>query len=324
MALTRRNFLSGVAAGGAMAAGVATVAGPAEARDNKTMPPKAVGLLYDSTLCIGCKSCVKACRDANDTQPEFNTADKLWDTPLDISGRTITVIKLYADGTADHKDQEKNGFAFIKKSCMHCVDPSCVSCCPVAAMTKHAETGIVSYDPGQCIGCRYCVAACPFSVPQFQYDTAFPKILKCQMCKHRQAEGKIPACAEVCPTGATLFGAVQGLKAEADRRQALTAGEVTTFARKTVGSPDVHEKKAAHYIDHIYGSTEMGGTQMLLLAGVSFDKLGYPALRDRSYSATSETVQGTLYEGMILPAVVLGGLVYAASKHVPKHLDEED
>ena len=320
MALTRRNFLTAAAAGGAVLAAAA----PSEARDNKTMPPKAVGLLYDSTLRIGCKSCVKACRDANDTQPEFNTSDKLWDTPLDISGRTITVIKLYADGTADHKDQEKNGFAFIKKSCMHCVDPSCVSACPVSAMTKNPETGIVSYDAASCIGCRYCVAACPFSVPQFQYDTAFPRILKCQMCKHRQAEGKLPACADVCPTGATLFGPVLGLKAEADRRQALTPGETTTFARKTVGSPDVHEKKVAHYIRHIYGESEMGGTQMLLLAGVDFEKLGYPALRDRSYAATSETIQGALYDGLILPAVVLGGLVFAASKHVPQHHPEED
>ncbi|HIJ63047.1 MAG TPA: hydrogenase 2 operon protein HybA [Rhodospirillaceae bacterium] len=320
MALTRRNFLTTAAAGGAVLAAAA----PSEARDNKTMPPKAVGLLYDSTLCVGCKACVRACREANDTQPEFNTADKLWDTPLDISGRTITVIKLYADGTADHKDQEKNGFAFIKKSCMHCVDPSCVSACPVTAMTKSPDTGIVSYDADACIGCRYCVAACPFSVPQFQYDTAFPRILKCQLCKHRQAEGKMPACAEVCPTGATLFGPVPALKAEADRRQALAPGETTTFARKTVGSPDVHEKKAAHYIRHIYGESEMGGTQMLLLAGVDFDKLGYPALRDRSYAATSETIQGALYDGLILPAVVLGGLVFAASKHVPQHHEEED
>ncbi|HIJ38534.1 MAG TPA: hydrogenase 2 operon protein HybA [Rhodospirillaceae bacterium] len=324
MALTRRNFIKGAVAGGAVVAGATAVSTPACARENKTMPPMAVGLLYDSTLCVGCKACVKACRDNNDTQPEFSTEEKLWDTPLDISGRTINVIKMYAEGTSDHKDQERNGFAFIKKSCMHCVDPSCVSACPVQAMRKNPESGIVSYEPADCIGCRYCVAACPFGVPQFQYDTATPRIIKCQLCRHRQAEGKIPACAEVCPTGATLFGPVTALKEEADRRRALPSESVTTFARKTVGSTDLHEKKVANYIPHIYGEREMGGTQMLLLAGVPFEKLGYPALRDRSYAASSETIQHTLYGGMILPAAVLGGLVYVAKKNVPNHHSEED
>ncbi len=319
MALSRRNFLKGAAAGGAVAA---SAAAPAAARENKTLPPKAVGLLYDSTICVGCKACVKACRDANDTQVEFNTAEPLWDTPLDISGHTITVIKLYAEGTADHKDQERNGFAFIKKSCMHCVDPSCVSVCPVTAMTKHPETGIVSYEPGDCIGCRYCVASCPFGVPQFQYDTAFPKIVKCQLCKHRQVDGKLPACAEVCPTGATLFGPVVALREEADRRRALPPGQPTTFSRKTVGSADTHEKAVARYVPHTYGVSEMGGTQMLLLAGVPFDKLGYPALRERSYAAEAETLQGGIYTGMVAPIALLAGLLFVAHRNTKHDADK--
>lgn len=324
MALTRRNFLKGAAAGGAVAACAATAAAPVEARENKTLPPKAVGFLYDSTLCVGCKACVKACRDANDTHPEFSTAETLWDTPLDISGYTLNVIKLYAEGTADQKDQERNGFAFVKKSCMHCVDPSCVSVCPVSAMQKDPDTGIVSHDPSACIGCRYCVASCPFGVPRFQYDTAFPRIQKCQMCRHRQAEGKIPACAEVCPTGATLFGPVTALREEATRRRALAPGEVTTFARKTVGSTDTHEKKVAAYVPHTYGEKEMGGTQMIMLAGVPFEKLGYPTLGEKSFASNSETIQETLYQGMVAPAAVLGGLVYMAHKHTKHDGGEED
>ncbi len=323
MGLTRRNFLKGAAAGGAVAACAAAATGPADARENKTLPPKATGLLYDSTLCIGCKACVVACREANDTQPEFNTADKLWDTPLDLSGDTLNVIKVYSDGTAEYKDQEKDGFAFIKKSCMHCVDPSCVSVCPVSAMRKDTETGIVRNDPSACIGCRYCVAACPFGVPRFQFDRAFPRIRKCEQCSERQAQGKIPACAEVCPTGATLFGPVGALRDEAERRRALTAGQVTTFSRKTVGSDDVHEKPVAAYVPHTYGMTEMGGTQMLMLAGVPFDKLGYPALRQRSYAAESETLQGTVYKGMLAPAVLLGGLLYVAHKNTDNDHEED-
>ncbi len=323
MGLSRRNFLKGAAAGGAVAACAATATAPADARENKALPPKAVGLLYDSTLCVGCKACVVACREANGTHPEFSADEKLWDSPLDISGYTLNVIKVYADGTADHKDQEKDGFAFVKKSCMHCVDPSCVSVCPVSAMQKDPETGIVRHDPSACIGCRYCVAACPFGVPRFSWDTPFPRIRKCELCSPRQAEGKIPACAEVCPTGATLFGPVAALRDEAGRRQGLAAGQVTTFARKTVGSSDVHEKAIPTYVPHIYGSTEMGGTQLLMLAGVPFEKLGYPPLRDRSYAAESETIQESLYKGMVGPVVLLGGLLYAVHKHT-KNDHEED
>ena len=119
--MDRRNFFK--TAGAAAAATAAAASLPAEARGNRTLPPDAVGLLFDSTLCIGCKACVGACRAANDTQPEFSTEDHLWDTPLDISGKTITVIKAYRSGNGTQKDSETDGYAFIKKSCMHCVDP---------------------------------------------------------------------------------------------------------------------------------------------------------------------------------------------------------
>ncbi len=326
MPFSRRNFLKGAAATGAAAAAAATVTvAPAEARENKTMPPKAVGLLYDSTLCIGCKACVVACREANDMPPEVQTADKLWDTPLDLSGHTLNVIKLYAEGTAMHKDQVKDGFAFVKKSCMHCVDPSCVSVCPVSAMRKDPETGIVSHHPEACIGCRYCVASCPFGVPHFQYDTPTPRIEKCQMCRHRQAVGQIPACAEVCPTGATLFGPVAGLKAEAERRHALPPGQSATFPRKTVDDlADGHTKAVGHYLPATYGEHEMGGTQMMLLSGVPFDKLGYPALSETSNASVSESLQHGIYKNMAAPVAVLAGLMYAAHKHTKHDGRDED
>src|SRR5512146_2060361 len=118
MSISRRDFLKGSLAGGALLATGASA--PAAARENKTMPEEAVGLLYDSTLCIGCKACVSACKEVNDMPPEFSDPEHLWDTPLDLSGKTLNVIKVYEDGNALTKDSEKDGFAFMKVSCMHC------------------------------------------------------------------------------------------------------------------------------------------------------------------------------------------------------------
>ncbi|HAF45044.1 MAG TPA: hydrogenase 2 operon protein HybA [Gallionellaceae bacterium] len=323
MSISRRDFLKGALAGGAMLA----TAAPAEARENLTMPDEALGLLYDSTLCIGCKACVAACKDVNDMPPEFSSESQLWDTPLDISGKTLNVIKVYQDGNSATKDSEKDGFAYMKVSCLHCVDPSCVSACPVSAMTKDPVTGIVGYDKDACIGCRYCVAACPFGVPRFQYDTPLPQISKCQLCKHRIGEGKYAACAEVCPTGATLYGKVKTLKAEAKRRVALKPGEETSFPRGNLDTHDQspHTAKAAKYLPQVYGEKEVGGTQMLKLSAVPFEKLGMPTLPERSYAATSETMQHTLYgNALALPLAFLGVLTYVAKRNVKHHDDADD
>jgi ferredoxin len=193
-------------------------------------------------------------------------------------------------------------------------------------MTKDLVNGIVSYDKGACIGCRYCVAACPFGVPRFQYDTPFPQITKCQLCKHRMAEGKYAACAEVCPTGATLFGKVRDLHAEAKRRLAMKPGEDAEFPRGNLTTHDQSSfpAKAAKYLPQIYGEKEIGGTQMLKLSAVPFEKLGQPTLPERSYAATSETMQHTLYGGLVLPLAFLGVLSYVAKRNVKDGEDEKD
>ena len=118
--MDRRSFFKTAGA----AAATATAACPAAARSTRTLPPDAVGLLFDSTLCIGCKACVAACKESNGMPPEVSTPDALWDTPKDISGKTLTVIKVYRDGKMEKKDSVTDGYAFVKKSCMHCVDPS--------------------------------------------------------------------------------------------------------------------------------------------------------------------------------------------------------
>jgi Fe-S-cluster-containing dehydrogenase component len=338
MTMNRRDFLKGVAGGGAAAA-AATAAGDVQAleRDPMERPAEALGLLYDSTLCVGCKACVAGCKRANDMPAEIDPDQRdwnagTWDSAKSLSGRTLNVIKVYRNGTVEQKDRAENGFAFIKRQCLHCVDPSCVSCCPVSAMIKDPETGIVSHDVDRCIGCRYCVFACPFQVPKFEYDEPFGQIQKCQLCKHLLAEGQLPGCVESCPTGATLFGRVDDLQKEGHRRLSLKPGDTYAYPRGDINGkygPDTppNEKIVqAEYLPEVYGETVLGGTQTLYLSAVPFDKLGLPwgNVPDKSYATQTEGVQHFLYTGMIAPAAVLTGLILLARRNFDQHHPEDD
>jgi Fe-S-cluster-containing dehydrogenase component len=321
MTIDRRDFLKLATKTAAFSA--AAGAGVAQARANKPISEEALGLLFDGTLCIGCRACMPACKEANGLPPERNELEQqtgitaaVWDAPLDLSGSTVNVIKAYRDGAAEHKDEVVDGFAFTKSSCMHCVDPSCVSVCPVSAMTKDPASGIVSYNVDACIGCRYCVAACPFGVPRFTYDTPKPRIAKCELCRHRLASGGFAACATVCPTGATLFGKVRDLKAEILRRRSLRPGEETVFPRGRYGGTDTYVGKVGRYVDHVYGEHEIGGTQVLHLSGVPFELLDKPQLPDVAPAAVSETIQHGVYYGLLAPATFLGILVAAARRNM--------
>lgn len=318
MSVSRRSFLKAAAGGAALSA----IGGEAQARPNLEVPENAIGMLYDATLCIGCKACVVGCKEANDMPVESADENPIWDTAMDASGRTLNVIKVYKHGTAEVKDREHNGFSFVKRHCFHCVDPGCISVCPTTAMRKHPDTGLVSHHPEACIGCRYCVYACPYNVPKWDFSDAFGQIQKCQFCSHRLAKGQLPACVEHCPTGASLFGTRAELLEEAKRRLSLAPGSEYAYPSDTLKAPHRHVATVPEYQQRVYGEKQGGGTQVLILSGVPFEKLDLPNIAERSFAAESETLQHTIYKGMIAPLALLAGLMVVARRNT--RTGEED
>lgn len=288
MQLDRRSLLSGAAVTGAAAVGAALPA-PAAAEERAQAPPDAVGMLYDTTKCIGCKTCVVACAEANGLEPDTESwGEGLYQAPEDLNAHTKNIIKLYKDPDSERR-------SYVKKQCMHCIDPACVGACMIGALQKR-EHGIVTWDGSRCIGCRYCQMACPFNVPAFEWKKRNPKIIKCELCNHRLAEGKEPACCDVCPTGAVIYGEYTDLLAEARRRLAESPGR---------------------YVDKIYGEHDAGGTQVLYLSHVPFEDLGFTLSDPEPVPELARTVQHGVYQGFVAPVAlyaVLGAVMWRNRK----------
>jgi Fe-S-cluster-containing dehydrogenase component len=317
MGISRRDFFK-VSAGGGVIGASALNPVVASARETKPRLPKAVGILYDATVCVGCKACMAACKEYNHLPPERSSAGSLWDDPRDLSAKTWNIVKLYKNGTGAVKDRAKDGYSYIRRFCMHCVDPSCVSACPVQALHKDPVSGAVLYNKDVCIGCRYCQIACPYDIPKFQWDQAFPQIAKCQLCAHRLVQGGYAACCEFCPNGASIFGDVQDLIKEAQRRLTLKPGETANYPLHRIDTAETRRHLVVPYQKEIFGLKDGGGTQAIMLAGVPFDRLGLPNLPEKSAASSSETLMHTLYKGMIGPYVVLAGLFYLVYKNTTK------
>jgi formate dehydrogenase iron-sulfur subunit len=230
------------------------------------------GILIDVTKCTGCERCVAACVDANGLDRVSAEADRA--TTLDglSANRLVTVVPL-------------DGGRFARKSCMHCEEPSCVSACLVGAIEK-SDKGPVVYDPGKCIGCRYCMLACPFHVPRYEWAETTPYVKKCDMCFERVTGGGQPACVEACPQKAMSFGERAALLERAHRLLAESPGR---------------------YLPHVWGEEEFGGTGVLYVSDVDLSEMDWP---DSSFvpipHLTEPLIASTPFIGMAVASGLIG------------------
>ncbi|NOX33675.1 MAG: 4Fe-4S dicluster domain-containing protein [Deltaproteobacteria bacterium] len=294
MAISRRKFLASI--GAAIGAGTSGALTNAYGATNKHFKgyPQSFGVLHDTTRCIGCRKCEQACNEVNKLDKPEKAFDDL--SVLDQKRRTkenaYTVVNKFK-GKFD---------VFAKKQCNHCQEPACASACFVKALKKD-KTGAVVYDESLCVGCRYCMVACPFNIPAYTYnDPITPKVTKCTMCLPRIREGKLPGCVEICPREALVFGKRKDLLKIAWKR--------------IYKNPD-------HYIEHVYGEHEMGGTSWLYLSSVPFEQIGMS--EDLGVTPAPKFTSGAL--GTVpmvvgLWPVLLTG-VYAISKRKEKIANEE-
>jgi Fe-S-cluster-containing dehydrogenase component len=271
----------------------------AHAEETAKAPRQAVGMLYDATRCVGCEACVSACAQAGGLARDAKL-DSQREHARDLSDSTRSSIKLY-------KADDGSSYSFVKRQCMHCIDPACAAACMFRALVKDPETGIVSWNPGLCVGCRYCEIACPYHIPRFQWHGINPRIVKCEFCRERLAQGQDPACTSVCPTHAVVFGKRTDLLAEADLRTAKNPGK---------------------YFEHrAFGASEGGGTQVLYLSHAPFEKLGLPKLGSESIPAKYLKWQKRVYAYLVAPTAayaVLVGLLRNRWKHHEKDLEESE
>jgi len=286
--ISRRGFLGTVATigGATLLGGVGSVSASSE------FPgwPNSYGCLTDLTACVGCRSCEAACNKANDLPaPDIPFDDKsVFNELRRPTAKAYTVVNQYKNP----KDEGKP--IYRKIQCNHCKEPGCATACPIHAYSKTPE-GAVRYNPDLCFGCRYCMTACPFYVPAYNYESALhPRIMKCTLCYERIKGGGMPACAEACPVGTITFG----------KRE-----DLVKLAREKI------EKNPDKYIDHIYGEREAGGTNWMYISGVPFEQLGFvtnipnkPLVDDTKGFLSAVPVVLTVWPALF-------GMMYTALRH---------
>jgi Fe-S-cluster-containing dehydrogenase component len=288
MSQNRREFLKTVAAIGTSAGALSALSPKkANAKSIEALSEDRMGVLVDSTVCIGCRKCEWACRGAHD----IDTGDiqdyenrEVFEANRRPSYKDLTVVNRYVE--------EDKGAMTVKLQCMHCDHPACVSACIVGAISKQVN-GSVIWDTDMCIGCRYCMVACPFQIPAFEYHKALdPKIVKCDFCIERTEEGKLPACVDICPVEALTYGKRDDLIIEAKRR---------------------FKNHPERYHHHVYGEYEVGGTSWLYLADRDLVGSVFPKLGNNTAPGVSESIQHGLFAYFVPPIAVyalLGGIMW--------------
>lgn len=235
-----------------------------------TTDPHAI--LVDVTRCTGCERCVQACVEANDRDPRLADRDAAVAYKGLSAHRLCTVVSL---------DEGR----WARKSCMHCLEPSCVAACLVGGLQKTPE-GPVLYDADKCIGCRYCMLACPLHVPRYEWNDPLPFMVKCDMCHDRVADGRRPACVEACPHEALSFGRRSELLETAHRRI---------------------ENEPGRYLPNVWGETEWGGTSVLYISDVDLAEVGLTREAARSVpSITDPVIHSTPKLGLGVAATMVG------------------
>ncbi len=289
--LNRRTFLKTTAISTAAITGLSTK--KIKASGNNILSEDRMGVLVDTTVCVGCRNCEWACKKAHNL-PSGNIEDYEDRSPMQKMRRpdinALTVVNQY--------DNKKNVDLPIdvKVQCMHCDHPACVSACIVGALTKN-KNGAVTWDTNKCIGCRYCMVACPFQVPAFEFHKAInPLIMKCDFCFERTKDGKLPACVDICPVEALTYG---------------TRNELVRVARERI------KNNPEKYLNHIYGEYEVGGTSWMYLAGTDFKDLDFPKLSDNPAPGVSESIQHGIFAYFVPPIslyALLGGIMWITKR----------
>ncbi len=284
--MKRRDFLK---LSGTMAASALISPGTtAFASENPEISPDVFGCLVDTTLCVGCRKCEQACNERNNlVKPKVSFDEKV---VLEEERRpdetSYTIVNKYYPQKKGALTWRENP-TFVKFQCMHCNDPSCVSACIVGALTKDPK-GPIIYDVDKCIGCRYCMVACPFQIPAYEYHNALtPHVRKCIFCFEQIKDGGLPACAQICPMEVITFG---------------KRGELLKLAKSRI------KAEPGKYIDHIYGEHEVGGTSWMYIASDPFESIGFPKLGTKAPPRLTESIQHGLFQYFAAPIALFTAL----------------
>jgi len=281
MKLNRRTFFKLAGTAGAVALAPAKAAATTDAA---VLDAGRRGVLVDTTKCIGCRACEAACAEANTLSGQIALDDAAaFAKPRKTDTASFTVV---------NKAAVASPARFVKQQCMHCVEPACASACLARALDK-TPAGPVVYHKDRCLGCRYCMVACPFDVPKYEYEKALPYVRKCTFCADRQEKGEAPACTSVCPSGALTFGSRNALLDTA--RERLYAKDST-------------------YVRHIYGENEVGGTSWMYITDIPLEKLGLPTeVGSYAYSSlTQASLAAVPFVLTLWPPLLMG--IYSFSK----------